>query len=297
MAPIKVPIKDRHVFVTGGSSGIGLALARQATFDGARVSILARNPNKLEEARASIRQSTGADVAVFSADVRDADALQQAIEKAGPIDVLICNHGVFAAQELELQDLEAVKFMIDVNLTGTINLIKAALPGMKNRGDRGPASIAMVSSQAGQVGIYGYAAYSAKTDTPGQSQDLKTRPELCNIIVASSSPMKPDEVAAVTLNGIKSGTFSVACNFDGVMLSVATAGFSPQRSYLVAFLEGNEGHLGVLNILFFLESQLKCQGRLSDCPEVKVIIVAGSLLVVGATVSIKTSSILKGWGK
>lgn len=49
--------------------------------------------------------------------------------------------------------------------------------------------------------------------------------------------MKPDEVAAVTLNGIKSGTFSVACNFDGVMLSVATAGFSPQRSYLVAFLE------------------------------------------------------------
>lgn len=149
--PIKIPIKDRHVFITGGSSGIGLALARQATLDGARVSILARNPNKLEEARASIRQSTGADVAVFSADVRDADAVRHAIEKAGPVDVLICNHGVFAAQKLESQDLEAAKFMIDVNLTGTINLIKAALPGMKNRGDRGPASIAMISSQAGQV--------------------------------------------------------------------------------------------------------------------------------------------------
>ncbi|KAJ8620693.1 hypothetical protein MRB53_029222 [Persea americana] len=121
------------------------------------------------------------------------------------------------------------------------NFIKAALPGMKNRGDRGPASIAMISSQAGQevIGdnIHVSLIFPPETDTPGQSQDLKTRPELCNIIVASSSPMKPDEVAAVTLNGIKSGTFSVACNFDGVMLSVATAGFSPQRSYLVAFLE------------------------------------------------------------
>lgn len=157
--------------------------------------------------------------------------------------------------------------MIDVNLMGTFNLIKAALPGMKNRElQRGPASIAIMSSQAGQVGIYGYTAYSASkfglrglgealqqeiisdnihvslifppdTETPGFVEENKLRPELTSVIAASSGAMKADEVAEKTLNGIKSGSFFVTCNFDGIMLSVATAGLSPQKSYLMAFFE------------------------------------------------------------
>uniref|UniRef100_M1AUV1 Short-chain dehydrogenase n=1 Tax=Solanum tuberosum TaxID=4113 RepID=M1AUV1_SOLTU len=149
--PVKVPIKNRHVFITGGSSGIGLALAQQAASEGAKVSILARNIGRLEDAKESIRLSTGRDVAIFSADVRDYEAVKKAVEEAGPIDVLVCNQGVFVPQELETQDIEEIKFMIDVNLTGTFHLIKAALPGMKNRADRGPGSIAIMSSQAGQV--------------------------------------------------------------------------------------------------------------------------------------------------
>uniref|UniRef100_M0ZYK0 Short-chain dehydrogenase n=1 Tax=Solanum tuberosum TaxID=4113 RepID=M0ZYK0_SOLTU len=149
--PVKVPIKNRHVFITGGSSGIGLALAQQAASEGAKVSILARNIGRLEDAKESIRLSTGRDVAIFSADVRDYEAVKKAVEEAGPIDVLVCNQGVFVPQELETQDIEEIKFMIDVNLIGTFHLIKAALPGMKNRADRGPGSIAIISSQAGQV--------------------------------------------------------------------------------------------------------------------------------------------------
>lgn len=152
--PAKILIKNRHVFITGGSSGIGLALARQAAIEGARVSILARSIDKLEEARNSIRLSTGIDVAVYSADVRDYDALKRAVDEAGPIDVLIVNHGVFWATEIEKQELFGVKFLIDVNIMGSFNLIKAALPAMKNRVDRGPASIAIMSSQAGQVWSY-----------------------------------------------------------------------------------------------------------------------------------------------
>lgn len=148
---IKIPIRNRHVFITGGSSGIGLALAHLAASEGARVSILARNVDRLQEARDSIRLSTGNDVAVFPADVRDPDAVLRAIEEAGPVDVLICNQGVFVPRELEKQELEEVKFMIDVNLMGTFHLIKAALQGMKNRKSREPASIAIISSQAGQV--------------------------------------------------------------------------------------------------------------------------------------------------
>lgn len=264
--PVKVPIKGRHVFITGGSSGIGLALAHQAASEGARVSILARNQDKLEEAQHSIRLSTGLDVAIFSADVQDFIAVQKAVKEAGPIDVLICNQGVFVPQELETQELEEIRFMIDVNLMGCFRLIKAALPGMKNRKDGLPASIALMSSQAGQVGIYGYTAYSASkfglrglgealqqevisdnihvslifppdTETPGLLEESKKRPGLTSIIAASSGAMKADEVAKKALNGIKSGSFIVPCNFEGQLLSIATAGLSPQRSSLMAFVE------------------------------------------------------------
>ncbi|XP_077219062.1 3-dehydrosphinganine reductase TSC10A-like [Tasmannia lanceolata] len=264
--PTKIPIKGRHVFITGGSSGIGLALARRAAAEGARVSILARNPKKLEEARDSIRLSTGIEISIFSADVRDFEAIKRAIDEAGPIDVLICNHGVFIPQELDSQDMNDVKFIVEINLMGTFHIIKAALPLMKNREDRRPASIALMSSQAGQVGIYGYTAYSASkfglrglgealqqevvadnirvslifppdTETPALLEENKIRPEITKIIAGSSSSMQADEVAEIALNGIQSGNFTVTCNFDGVMLSIATAGLSPQSSYVMAFVE------------------------------------------------------------
>ncbi|KAI6683745.1 hypothetical protein NL676_029658 [Syzygium grande] len=264
--PVKIPLKNRHVLVTGGSSGIGLAIARRAAAEGARVSILARSRAKLEEARQAIRLATGIDAATFSADVRDFDAVRRAAEEAGPVDVLVVNQGVFVPEELAKQELDEVRFMIDVNLIGSFNMIKAFLPAMKARTDRRPASIALMSSQAGQVGIYGYTAYCASkfglrglaealqqeiiaddihvslvfppdTDTPGLAEENKRRPPLTSIIASSSGAMKADEVAEKTLSGIKSGSFIVPCNFEGHLLAIATAGLSPQRSYIMAFVE------------------------------------------------------------
>ncbi|KAL8524725.1 hypothetical protein ACS0TY_014366 [Phlomoides rotata] len=279
--PVWIPIKNRHVFITGGSSGIGLALAHLCAQHGADVTLLARNVAKLEEAQQSIKLATGCDVKVFSADVRDYAAVNRVVEEAGPVDVLVCNHGVFVAQELEEQDMEKITFMIDVNLTGTFHLIKAVLPGMKrNRAERGPGSIALMSSQSGQVGIYGYTAYSASkfglkglaealqqeviadnihvslicppdTETPGLAQENKTRPQLTRVIAASSGAMKAVEVAKKSLNGIQSGTFIVPCNLEGFLLAVATAGLSPQRSYLMAFVEVTTVGIVRLGGLFF----------------------------------------------
>ncbi|GAB4851127.1 3-dehydrosphinganine reductase tsc10b [Ancistrocladus abbreviatus] len=148
--PVRIPIKSRHVFVSGSSSGIGLAPAGRAAVEGARVSILARDAEKLEEEKEAIGLSTGIDFGVFSADVRDFNAVKKAVEQAGPIDVLVCNQGVFMPKELKGQVLDEVKFMIDVNLMGTFHLIKAALPSMKKyRKEQGPAPIAIISSQAG----------------------------------------------------------------------------------------------------------------------------------------------------
>ncbi|XP_047333378.1 3-dehydrosphinganine reductase TSC10A-like [Impatiens glandulifera] len=264
--PVKVPIKGRHVFITGGSSGIGLELAKRATIEGARVSILARSQKKLEDARDLIRLATGIDVSIFSADVCDVEALRKAVDEAGPIDVLICNQGFYVARELENLNLEEVKFIIDVNLIGTFNLIMTVLPGMKARKDKGPVSIAIMSSLAGQIGIYGYSAYSASkfglqgmaealqqeliadnihitliyppyTDTPGLVEHNKIRPSLNKIIGASFGVVEAGEVAKISLEGIKSAKFSVICSFEGWLLGVGSAGFSPQRSYIMAFVE------------------------------------------------------------
>lgn len=152
---VRVPIKNRHVLITGGSSGIGLALAKAVAAEGAFVSILARNLKRLEEAREEIKLATGHEARVLVADVRDPKAVTEALEEAGPVDVLVCNQGVFVPMLLEKQELEEAKFMIDVNLMGTFHLIKAALPGMKRRTRETqlPASIAIMSSQAGQVSI------------------------------------------------------------------------------------------------------------------------------------------------
>lgn len=279
--PVTIPIKDRHVFITGGSSGIGLALAHKAVSEGARVSLLARSLQKLEDAQKSIRLAHGVDVAIFAADVRDYKAVERAVVDSGPIDVLVVNQGIFVPKALEEQGLDEVKFMIDVNLMGSFNVIKAALPLMKNRKDRGPASIALMSSQSGQVGIYGYSAYSASkfalrglaeslqqevisdnihisivyppdTETPGLEEERKIRPELSHIIIGSGAVLKAEEVAKKTLDGIKSGSFSISFKLEGHLLAIGTAGVSPQRSFLVAFLEVVLAGLSRLVALFFI---------------------------------------------
>lgn len=65
----------------------------------------------------------------------------------------------------------------------------------------------------------------------------KKKPQMTGLIASSSGLMKADDVARKALNGIKSGRFSIPCNLEGHLLALATSGFSPQSSFLMAFLE------------------------------------------------------------
>lgn len=67
--------------------------------------------------------------------------------------------------------------------------------------------------------------------------EKKKRPKITNKLAQYSPVMKAEDVAEKALNGIESGDFIVSCSFIGHILSISTAGLSPQRSYIMAFIE------------------------------------------------------------
>lgn len=202
-----------HVVITGGSSGIGEAVAVVAATRQAKVTIIARDPARLNQAAARIRTAApGAVVGVISADVSDQGTITQALDRAiverGPVDVLVCSAGVTRpGRFLELED-ETFRSMMDVDYYGTLWPVRAVAPAMVARG-RG--SIVGVSSAAALVGVYGYSAYgAAKFAVRGLFETLRTElaphgvhvgcaypPDVDTPMLAEEEQWKPDQTKAI----------------------------------------------------------------------------------------------------
>lgn len=153
---------QKVAWITGGSTGIGLAIARSVSKAGYLVILSARNADGLQAARAEIEQAGGkADHVVL--DVTDragvTAAAQTILERHGRIDVLVNNAG-FNVQKRTWAELLPEEFdaVLLANLTGTFNTIHAVLPTMRAQHD---GLIVNVSSVAGkQVSLDGGVAYS-----------------------------------------------------------------------------------------------------------------------------------------
>ena len=149
------------VVITGASSGIGWALAKELAARGARVGISARRPELLEKLVGEIRASGGI-VEAETGDVADRSALAEAIGKLesrlGPTDVLIANAGVSAPSGGDPVNSDAVETMLRVNYLGVVYAFEAVLPGMLRRS---AGHIVAVSSLAAYKGLPGSAAYCA----------------------------------------------------------------------------------------------------------------------------------------
>jgi NAD(P)-dependent dehydrogenase (short-subunit alcohol dehydrogenase family) len=153
-------LAGRHALVTGGGRGIGAAIAKTLLQHGARVTLLARNPDLLANTAAELGQS--GEVAHVAADVAQRESVERAFELAaarfGRIDILVNNAGQAASAPFVKTDEALWQQMLSVNLTGTFHCTQAALPAML---EAGWGRIVNVASTAGLTG-YGYvSAYCA----------------------------------------------------------------------------------------------------------------------------------------
>lgn len=152
--------KNKTVVITGASSGIGMALAREFASLGANIYMGARSEDKLSEL-ASELEASGAKAGYTAADVAKEDDCRKLIEDAaarfGGIDILICNAGISMRALFDDVDLSVIHRLMDVNFWGTVNCTKYALPYIQ----RAKGSIVGVSSVAGIHGLPGRTGYSA----------------------------------------------------------------------------------------------------------------------------------------
>ena len=145
-------LTGRHVLVTGGSRGIGLACAQAFLREGAQVSIVGRNPQHLEDAEHTLRQVPGARVAGFCADLRDAAAalaMVEAVEsRVGPIDVLVNSAG--AALRTPFAELEPAAWQAAMQAK-FFTYVHVMDPVVKRMGARGRGAIVNVVGMGGKV--------------------------------------------------------------------------------------------------------------------------------------------------
>ncbi|MCY1703295.1 SDR family oxidoreductase [Deinococcus sp. SL84] len=130
-------LAGKHALITGGTSGIGLGIAQSFAAHGARVTLLGRNPEKAEAAAQTVRDMGGEAQAV-TADVRDVEALNAAVAQAvqgfGPLDILLCGAAGNFPAPVDGISANGFKSVVDIDLLGTYNSIKAAAPHLKAPG-------------------------------------------------------------------------------------------------------------------------------------------------------------------
>ena len=152
----------KAALVTGGSRGIGLAIARALAADGASVAITGRSDAHLSSARKAIDSAGPSAVETIQADMKDYAAVARAVDAAaarfGGLDILINNAGIGIFADVAEMTPEQWNEVIGTNLTGVYNACHAAIPHLRRR--RG-AFIINISSLAGKNAFAGAAAYCA----------------------------------------------------------------------------------------------------------------------------------------
>ncbi len=192
----------KSVAITGGSSGLGLALAHELARRGSHVTLLARNAERLAAAQRELTETTPqAEVDTIAVDVGDSLQAEAAFAQIGELDVLINSAGILNEGRFDEQPREDFESVIQTNLIGTANATRAALPLLK----RSRGRLVNIASMAGMIGVYGYTAYSAsKHALVGFTESLRYELESDGVKVHLVCPTEFESPMVSELNRTRS---------------------------------------------------------------------------------------------
>lgn len=194
--------KDKVVWVTGASSGIGAEIARQVAALGAKVILSARNEEKLNEVKNTLPKSE--DHLVLPLDLSQSvhfrSLVDQVMDKFQRIDVLVNNGGLSQRSEVHETPMDVDRRIMEINYFGNVALTKAVLPVFRKQKS---GQFVVISSIAGKFGFFLRSAYSAsKHALHGFYESLMLEEEGNNIKVLIACPGKIN--TPISLNALNS---------------------------------------------------------------------------------------------
>jgi 3-dehydrosphinganine reductase len=239
----------KKALITGGSSGIGLAISRLLVARGADVWLAARDPAKLESACKELKraanpsQRIGSSPADVSVEAQVRSAAEQAARELGALDLVVNSAGI--TYPGYFQDLPADIFRqnMEINYFGTLNVCRAVAPEMirRRRGD-----IVNISSLVAIVAIFGYSAYAASkwavrglsdvlrselkqygvnvhiafppdTDTPQLAFEEPIKPKETKVIASTNKVYSAEVVARDILRGVERNRYVILTGMDSTL--------------------------------------------------------------------------------
>ncbi|MBL6927946.1 MAG: SDR family NAD(P)-dependent oxidoreductase [Rhodospirillales bacterium] len=150
----------KSILITGASSGIGAALAKEYATSGVFLALTGRNSERLQAVGGEC-EGLGAQVAIKTMDITDREAVQSWIDEIDdvhPIDLLVANAGISSGTARAEERFDKVREIFAVNVDGVLNTVLPAIPRMQSRR---AGQIAIMSSVAGFRGLPGTSAYAA----------------------------------------------------------------------------------------------------------------------------------------
>ncbi len=269
--PPRVPLlwRGRHVIITGGSSGLGLALAEYVAAKGASITIIARDPGRLEDAVESCR-SVGIEetrVQGFSRDVARGEDIMCIIRHActvyGPPNYVFCCAGLCIPEMFVKEHPENLKTMMNTNYFGTVNTVYAALSFIDPDSMCTLVAVTSVCAYTTFAGFSGYSAskaavrflwdtlrnehcvdkhlrwhvYAPSTiDSPGLRVEEENKPSVTRAIEGSVKKHSPDAAARHLITGMENGHYVITQGRIEFLLYAGAQGTAPRARPVLEIL-------------------------------------------------------------